>query len=217
MSFEPVNQQHRRALYCSGAIRCFKKSPTTCIDVRPPAAKLLILSSTSWSSGARDGLVLHYFRSRLGPSLGRARRLLASALAITQSPRQFSQLAPPREGCRRRPNPALSGSSRPRGGPSPSPTSPAQRNGGRWRCRAPPPRTSRTGGRRWPPEGWSGGEVLKLEAKLLQQQQEERRDRQRQPAGYVGGEQNELPGGEVTKGDGASADPPGKRRCTPSK
>jgi hypothetical protein len=85
MSFELVNQQHRRALCYSGAIRRFRKSPTTCIDVRPPAAKLLILSSTSWNSGGRDGLALHCFRSSLGPSLGRARRSLASALAITQS------------------------------------------------------------------------------------------------------------------------------------
>jgi hypothetical protein len=98
MSFEPVNHQHRRALCCSGAIRCFKKSPTTCIDVRPLTAKLLILSSTSWNSGPRDGLALHCFRSSLGPSLGRTRRSLAYALAITQSSRPFSHLALPREG-----------------------------------------------------------------------------------------------------------------------
>jgi hypothetical protein len=61
------------------------------------------------------------------------------------------------------------------------------------------------------------GEVLKLEAELLQQQQEERRDRQRQPTRDVGGEQNELPSGEATEGDGASADPLGERRRTPSK
>jgi hypothetical protein len=59
--------------------------------------------------------------------------------------------------------------------------------------------------------------VLKLEAELLQQQQEERRDRQRQPVGDVGGEQNKLPDGEVIEGDGASADPPGEHRHTPSK
>jgi hypothetical protein len=59
--------------------------------------------------------------------------------------------------------------------------------------------------------------VLKLEAELLQQQQEERRDRQRQPAGDVGGEQNELPGDEVTEGDSASVDPPGEHRHAPSK
>jgi hypothetical protein len=59
--------------------------------------------------------------------------------------------------------------------------------------------------------------VLKLEAELHQQHQEERRDWQRQPAGDVGGEQNELPCGKVTEGDGASADPPGERRRTPSK
>jgi hypothetical protein len=98
MSFESVNQQHRRALCCSDAIRCFRKSPTTCIDVRPPSAKLLILSSMSWNSSARDGLALHYFRSSLGPLLGRARRSLASTLAITQSPCQCSHLAPPRVG-----------------------------------------------------------------------------------------------------------------------
>jgi hypothetical protein len=58
--------------------------------------------------------------------------------------------------------------------------------------------------------------VLELEPELLQQQQEERRDRQRQPAGDVGDKQNELPRGEVTEGNGASADPPGERRCAPS-
>jgi hypothetical protein len=46
MSFRPVNQQHRRGLLCSGMIRCFRRSPTTYIDVRPPAAKTLILSNT---------------------------------------------------------------------------------------------------------------------------------------------------------------------------
>jgi hypothetical protein len=62
-----------------------------------------------------------------------------------------------------------------------------------------------------------GGEVLKLEVELLQQHQEERRDWHRQPAGDVGGEQNELPGGDITEGDDASVDPPGERRRTPSK
>jgi hypothetical protein len=49
-----------------------------------------------------------------------------------------------------------------------------------------------------------GHEVLKLEAELLQQQQEEGRDRQCQP------------GGEIAEGRGASADPSSKRRRTPS-
>jgi hypothetical protein len=87
MSFEPVNQQHRRTLLCSGAIQRFRKSLTTCIDVRPPVAKVLILSSTGRNSGASDGLALHCFRSSAGPSLDRTRRSLASALAITQSVR----------------------------------------------------------------------------------------------------------------------------------
>ena len=60
------------------------------------------------------------------------------------------------------------------------------------------------------------GEVLKLEAELLQQHQEERRDWQRQPAGEVGDEEHELPGGEVTEGSGAGPDPPGERRRAPS-
>jgi hypothetical protein len=83
MSFTLVNQQHRRALLYSSAIRRFRKSPTTCIDIRPPIAKPLILSSTGRNSGARDGLVLHYLRSRAGPSDGKTRRSLASVLAIT--------------------------------------------------------------------------------------------------------------------------------------
>jgi hypothetical protein len=37
-----------------------------------------------------------------------------------------------------------------------------------------------------------GREVLELESELLQQQQEEQRDRQRQPAGEVGDEEHEL-------------------------
>jgi hypothetical protein len=76
----------------------FKKSSTTCIDVRPPVAKLLILSSTGRNSSTRDGLVLHCLRSRASPSDGRTRWSLASALAITKSLRQFSHLAPPRVG-----------------------------------------------------------------------------------------------------------------------
>jgi hypothetical protein len=98
MSFGPVNQQHRRGLLCSGAIRRFRRSPTTCIEVRLPVAKPLILSNTGRNSGERDGLVLHCLRSSAGPSLGRTRRSVASALAITQSLRQFSHLAPPKVG-----------------------------------------------------------------------------------------------------------------------
>jgi hypothetical protein len=58
MSFRPVNQQHRRDLLCSGMIRRFRKSPTTCMEVRPPVAKVLILSSMGRNSGDSDGLVL---------------------------------------------------------------------------------------------------------------------------------------------------------------
>jgi hypothetical protein len=98
MSFGPVNQQHRRCLLCSGAIQCFRRSPTMCMDVRPPVAKPLILSNTGRNSGARDDLVLHSLRSSACPSLDMTRRSLASALAITQSLCQFSHLVSPRVG-----------------------------------------------------------------------------------------------------------------------
>jgi hypothetical protein len=61
-----------------------------------------------------------------------------------------------------------------------------------------------------------GHEVLELESELLQQQQEERQDRQRQPIGEVGDEEHELPGGKVTEGGGAGPDPPGERQRAPS-
>jgi hypothetical protein len=96
ISFGSVNQQLRRGLSCSGVTHRFRKSPTTCIEVRTPVAKVSILSSTSRSSGDSDGWVLQSLRSRVGPLLGRTRRSLASALTITQSARQFSHLAPPR-------------------------------------------------------------------------------------------------------------------------
>jgi hypothetical protein len=65
-------------------------------------------------------------------------------------------------------------------------------------------------------EDGAGREVLKLEAKHLQQQQEERRNRQHQPTGEVGDEEHELSGGEIAEGRGAGADPSGERRRTPS-
>jgi hypothetical protein len=96
-SFELVNQHLRRALACSDTIRRCKKSPTTCIDVRPPVARDSILPNMGSNSDANNGLALHCLLSSLGPSLGSMRRSLASVLAITHSARQFSHLAPLRE------------------------------------------------------------------------------------------------------------------------
>jgi hypothetical protein len=62
----------------------------------------------------------------------------------------------------------------------------------------------------------AGREVLRLEADLLQQQHEERRDQQRQPTGEVGDEEHELFGGEITERRGADTDPSDERRHTPS-
>jgi hypothetical protein len=60
-----------------------------------------------------------------------------------------------------------------------------------------------------------GRDVLRLEAELLQQQHEERRDRQRQPAGEVGDEEHKLPGGKIAEGRGTDMDPLSERRHTP--
>jgi hypothetical protein len=57
-----------------------------------------------------------------------------------------------------------------------------------------------------------GREVLKLEPELLQQQQEERRDWQCQPAREVGDEEHKLPDGEIAEGSGADALHPSKLR-----
>jgi hypothetical protein len=62
-----------------------------------------------------------------------------------------------------------------------------------------------------------GREVLKLKPELLQQQQEEWRDRQCQSAGDVGDEQNELPDGKIAEGDGAGADSSGEPQRAPPK
>jgi hypothetical protein len=73
MSFGPVNQQHRRGLLYRGMIRCFRRSSTTCIDVRSPMAKALILSKTGRNFGKRGDLVLHCLRSSADPLDGRTR------------------------------------------------------------------------------------------------------------------------------------------------
>jgi hypothetical protein len=59
-------------------------------------------------------------------------------------------------------------------------------------------------------------EVLRLEAELLQQQHEERRDRQCQPAREVGDEEHKLSSGEIAVRRGTDTDLSGERRHTPS-
>jgi hypothetical protein len=61
-----------------------------------------------------------------------------------------------------------------------------------------------------------GRKVLMLEAELLQQQQEERLDRQHQPTGEVGYEEHELPNCETAEERSDDADPSGERRRPPS-
>jgi hypothetical protein len=60
-----------------------------------------------------------------------------------------------------------------------------------------------------------GGEMVKLEAKLLQEQQEEGGDRRNQPAHNVRIEEDELPRGKVAEGNLAGPDLPGVRRRGP--
>jgi hypothetical protein len=59
-------------------------------------------------------------------------------------------------------------------------------------------------------------EVLRLEVELLQQQHEERRDRQHQPTVKVGDGEHELLGSEIAEGSGAGTDPSREHRHTPS-
>jgi hypothetical protein len=62
-----------------------------------------------------------------------------------------------------------------------------------------------------------GREMLELKSELLQQQQEERQNRQRQPTEEIGNEEHKLPGSEIAEGSSAGPDPPGERRRAPSK
>src|SRR6185503_16014545 len=93
-SLRPVKFQAGRGLYFRGAIRRFKKSPSTCSEVRPLSASDLILPSTESKSGGRDGLALQDPRSEAGPSVGMARRSLASVVAMTHSLRHSSHFPP---------------------------------------------------------------------------------------------------------------------------
>jgi hypothetical protein len=60
-----------------------------------------------------------------------------------------------------------------------------------------------------------GGEVLKLKAELLQEQEEEGRDRRHQPAHDVRVEEDELPRDQVVEGSQACLDLPDELRCGP--
>jgi hypothetical protein len=62
-----------------------------------------------------------------------------------------------------------------------------------------------------------GHEVLKLKPELLQQQQKEGRNWQRQPARDIGGEQHELPGDEIAKGGSVGTDSSGEPWRAPPK
>jgi hypothetical protein len=117
--------------------------------------------------------------------------------------------------CRSLSDLTLTGSSRPRGDPCLSQTSPARKTGGKGKCKPPLPQTSHKSGQNSHLENGVGCEVLELKPELLQQQQEERRNRQRQPAEEIGNEEHKLPIGEI--GSGAGPDPPSKRRRAPSK
>jgi hypothetical protein len=102
----------RHGLLCSGMTRRFRKSSTTFMDVRPPVAKVSILSSTGRSPGDSDGWVLQSLWSTVGPLLGRTRRRW---LRRWRSPnRRASSPTLRRRGwrCRTRPNSASSENNR---------------------------------------------------------------------------------------------------------
>jgi hypothetical protein len=56
---------------------------------------------------------------------------------------------------------------------------------------------------------------MKLEAELLQEQEEEGGDRRHQPAHGIRVEENELPRGKVAEGDFAGPNPPDELRRGP--
>ena len=62
-----------------------------------------------------------------------------------------------------------------------------------------------------------GREMLELVAEILQQQQEERRDRQPQAGGNVRDEQHKFPGAQIAEGNRACSNPPGSLLWTPPK
>jgi hypothetical protein len=88
---------------------------------------------------------------------------------------------------------------------------------GRWRKKRHPHEHLAQVGEDGRLEDGVGHEALMLEVELLQQQQEERRDRQHQPTGEVGDEEHELPGSEIAEERSVGADPSGERRRAPSK
>src|SRR6185436_19143435 len=59
--------------------------------------------------------------------------------------------------------------------------------------------------------------MLELEAEILQQQQEERRDRQPQAGGNVQNKQNKFPRAQIAEGNRACSNPPGSLLWTPHK
>jgi hypothetical protein len=87
---------------------------------------------------------------------------------------------------------------------------------GRWRKKCHPHKNLTQVGKNGRLENGVGCEALMLEAELLQQPQEERRDRQRQPTGEVGDEEHELPNGEIAEERSTGPDPSGEHRRVPS-
>jgi len=59
--------------------------------------------------------------------------------------------------------------------------------------------------------------MLELEAEILQQQQEERRNRQPHAGGNVRNKQNKFPSAQIAEGNRARSNPPGGLLWTPPK
>ena len=62
-----------------------------------------------------------------------------------------------------------------------------------------------------------GREMLELEAEILQQQHEERGDRQPQASGNVRDKQHKFPGAQIAEGNRACSNTPGSLLWTPPK
>jgi hypothetical protein len=81
---------------------------------------------------------------------------------------------------------------------------------GRWRKKRHPHEHLAQVGKNGRLEDGVGREALMLEAELLQQPQEERRDQQHQTTGEVGYKEHELPDGETAEERSTGADPSGE-------
>jgi hypothetical protein len=197
-------------------MRRFRKSPSTIIEVRPLLASFLIQYSTGSSSEGIVGLAFQVLRSLWGPPVGSFQAVVG--VGYRNDP-AFAPVLPLGAGesgdvGARHPVPELEVISANLAALLPGPNQGVEmfEDGG---AGAHPHEHLHEVGEDRREENGVGGEMMKLEAKLLQEQKEEGGDRRNQPAHNVRIEKDELPRGKVAEGNLAGPDLPGVRRRGP--